>query len=82
LTAEIAVTEKKEVSGVLVMDKLAGMTSHDVVAAVRRLLGIKQVASDFRPIPTTGPESRRRKPSLARSAGTRWRRPSAILRAA
>jgi tRNA pseudouridine55 synthase len=33
----------REVSGVLIMDKPAGMTSHDVVAAVRRLLHFKQV---------------------------------------
>ena len=32
-----------EISGVLVMDKPAGRTSHDVVAAVRRLVGIRQV---------------------------------------
>lgn len=31
------------ISGVLVIDKPAGITSHDVVAQVRRLLGIKQV---------------------------------------
>ena len=37
------VSEMIEVSGVLVMDKPAGVTSHDVVAAVRRLLHIKQV---------------------------------------
>jgi tRNA pseudouridine55 synthase len=43
LTVAGAVAEMKEVSGVLVMDKPAGMTSHDVVAAVRRLLHIKQV---------------------------------------
>lgn len=30
-------------SGVLVMDKPAGMTSHDVVARVRRVVGIQQV---------------------------------------
>ncbi len=30
-------------SGVLIMDKPAGMTSHDVVARVRRVLGIRQV---------------------------------------
>ncbi|PYV17364.1 MAG: tRNA pseudouridine(55) synthase TruB [Acidobacteria bacterium] len=33
----------QEISGVLVMDKPAGRTSHDVVAAVRRLIGIRQV---------------------------------------
>ena len=33
----------REVSGVLIMDKPAGMTSHDVVAAVRRLLHFKQI---------------------------------------
>jgi tRNA pseudouridine55 synthase len=32
-----------DLSGVLIMDKPAGMTSHDVVAQVRRLLGIRQV---------------------------------------
>lgn len=32
-----------EVAGVLLLDKSAGMTSHDVVAAVRRLLRIRQV---------------------------------------
>jgi tRNA pseudouridine55 synthase len=30
-------------SGVLIMDKPGGMTSHDVVACVRRLLGLRQV---------------------------------------
>ena len=30
-------------SGVLIIDKAAGMTSHDVVAVVRRILGIRQV---------------------------------------
>lgn len=33
----------QEISGVLVIDKPSGMTSHDVVARVRRLLGIRQV---------------------------------------
>ncbi|PYV11644.1 MAG: tRNA pseudouridine(55) synthase TruB [Acidobacteria bacterium] len=33
----------REISGVLVMDKAAGITSHDVVAGVRRLLRIRQV---------------------------------------
>ena len=32
-----------EISGVLIIDKPAGMTSHDVVARVRRLLGIRQI---------------------------------------
>ncbi len=32
-----------EISGVLIVDKPAGMTSHDVVARVRRLLGIRQI---------------------------------------
>ncbi len=36
-------TPGREVSGVLIMDKSAGMTSHDVVAAVRRLLQFKQI---------------------------------------
>src|SRR5437773_11537093 len=35
--------QKPETSGVLVVDKRTGMTSHDVVAAARRILGIKQV---------------------------------------
>ncbi len=33
----------QEFSGVLIIDKPAGVTSHDVVAKVRRLLGIRQV---------------------------------------
>jgi tRNA pseudouridine55 synthase len=33
----------RELSGVLIIDKPAGMTSHDVVVCVRRLLGIRQV---------------------------------------
>jgi len=33
----------QEISGVLIIDKPAGMTSHDVVARVRRLLGIRQI---------------------------------------
>src|SRR5947199_9808935 len=32
-----------EISGILVIDKPAGITSHDVVAAARRLLGTQQV---------------------------------------
>ena len=32
-----------EFSGVLIIDKPAGMTSHDVVARVRKILGIRQV---------------------------------------
>ena len=32
-----------EISGVLVIDKPSGLTSHDVVARVRRILGIRQV---------------------------------------
>jgi tRNA pseudouridine55 synthase len=32
-----------EISGILVIDKPAGVTSHDVVAGVRRILGTKQV---------------------------------------
>src|SRR5208337_1114168 len=31
------------ISGVLILDKPAGLTSHDVVAQVRRILGIRQV---------------------------------------
>src|SRR5215469_5046554 len=38
-----AASRATEISGILVIDKPAGMTSHDVVAAVRRILGIKQV---------------------------------------
>ncbi len=34
---------KQEIPGVLIIDKPSGMTSHDVVARVRRLLGIRQV---------------------------------------
>jgi tRNA pseudouridine55 synthase len=33
----------QEISGVLIIDKASGMTSHDVVAQARRLLGIRQV---------------------------------------
>lgn len=33
----------RELSGILVIDKPAGMTSHDVVAAARRILHIRQV---------------------------------------
>jgi tRNA pseudouridine55 synthase len=33
----------REISGVLIIDKPARMTSHDVVAQVRRLLGIRQI---------------------------------------
>lgn len=36
-------TVTPDFSGVLVIDKPAGMTSHDVVAAVRRLLRVRQV---------------------------------------
>ena len=32
-----------EISGVFILDKPAGLTSHDVVARVRRILGIRQV---------------------------------------
>ncbi len=32
-----------QLAGVLILDKAAGMTSHDVVAVVRRILGIRQV---------------------------------------
>jgi tRNA pseudouridine55 synthase len=35
--------DKPEISGVLIIDKPAGFTSHDVVARVRRILGIRQV---------------------------------------
>ena len=34
---------EQELSGVLIIDKPSGMTSHDVVARVRRLLGIRQI---------------------------------------
>ncbi len=33
----------QEISGVLIIDKPSGMTSHDVVARVRRILGIRQI---------------------------------------
>ncbi len=33
----------QDISGILIIDKPAGMTSHDVVAAVRRTLGMRQV---------------------------------------
>src|SRR5579859_8211597 len=33
----------REISGVLIIDKPAGMTSHDVVDSVRRILHIRQV---------------------------------------
>jgi len=33
----------QEISGVLIIDKPSGMTSHDVVACARRLLGIRQI---------------------------------------
>ena len=33
----------QEISGVLIIDKPAGVTSHDVVAHVRRLVGIRQI---------------------------------------
>ena len=36
-------TSQPEISGVLVIDKPAGLTSHDVVARVRRMLNIRQV---------------------------------------
>src|SRR5689334_22415355 len=32
-----------DISGIVLIDKPAGITSHDVVAAVRRTVGIKQV---------------------------------------
>jgi tRNA pseudouridine55 synthase len=35
--------ELPELNGILVVDKPAGVTSHDVVARVRRLLGVKRV---------------------------------------
>ncbi len=34
---------KQEISGVLIIEKPAGVTSHDVVAAARRILGIRQI---------------------------------------
>jgi tRNA pseudouridine55 synthase len=43
VTSQTTSIARQEISGVLVMDKPAGMTSHDVVAAVRRRLGIRQV---------------------------------------
>jgi tRNA pseudouridine55 synthase len=33
----------QQIAGVLIIDKPSGMTSHDVVARVRRLLGIRQI---------------------------------------
>jgi tRNA pseudouridine55 synthase len=33
----------QQITGVLIIDKPSGMTSHDVVARVRRLLGIRQI---------------------------------------
>ena len=36
-------SKEQEFCGVLIIDKPAGLTSHDVVAKVRRLLGIRQV---------------------------------------
>jgi tRNA pseudouridine55 synthase len=35
--------KQPEFSGVLIIDKPAGMTSHDVVARVRKILGIRQI---------------------------------------
>ena len=42
-SAPAAPTRLTEISGVLVIDKPAGMTSHDVVAAVRRTLHLQQI---------------------------------------
>ena len=42
-TASPARAAAPEVSGVLLIDKPAGMTSHDVVAAVRRILHLRQI---------------------------------------
>ena len=36
-------TTDREPSGILIINKSAGMTSHDVVGRVRRLYGIKRV---------------------------------------
>jgi tRNA pseudouridine55 synthase len=36
-------SERPDLDGILVIDKPAGITSHDVVARVRRLLGVKRV---------------------------------------
>ena len=33
----------QEIAGVLIIDKPSGLTSHDVVARVRRILGIRQI---------------------------------------
>ena len=41
ITKQVSV--EKELSAVFVIDKPRGMTSHDVVAAVRRILGMRQV---------------------------------------
>jgi len=40
---DLNVLMKQDISGVLIIDKPSGMTSHDVVARVRRLLEIRQV---------------------------------------
>lgn len=40
---ELNALMKQDISGVLIIDKPSGMTSHDVVARVRRLLEIRQV---------------------------------------
>jgi tRNA pseudouridine55 synthase len=36
-------SERREIAGVLIIDKPGGLTSHDVVARVRRLVGVRQV---------------------------------------
>ena len=40
---DAALLMDRTISGVLIVDKPAGMTSHDVVAGVRRLLGIREI---------------------------------------
>jgi tRNA pseudouridine55 synthase len=42
-TPSIKQTVDPQFSGVLIIDKAPGMTSHDVVSVVRRILGIRQV---------------------------------------
>ena len=39
----MSLSERNDLDGILVIDKPAGITSHDVVARVRRLLGVKRV---------------------------------------
>ena len=41
-------SELPDLNGILVIDKPAGMTSHDVVGRVRRLVGMKRVGHGVR----------------------------------